>query len=156
MKKFVFTLILFATVCVVLGSIKAFDTIEEFNFISKSNPTVQGNSVQPVKYHDCITENDFPDGYLLYTHEITNQDSHWDILKVNESVKKYGHSLDSTVKNLSTVDAHNFIHQAFQKAKNIVAEDSISDIQKHYQGEIMRICYDRDRYLNQNNTITRL
>jgi len=51
---------------------------------------------------------------------------------------------------LSTVDAHDFIHQAFQKAKNAIGNKDISDIQKHYHFEIMRICYDSDKSLNQN------
>ena len=95
-------------------------------------------------------ESDFPNGYPLYSKQLKNEDVDWYFTKVNESAKKYGKSLDSTLKNLSTVDAHDFIHQAFQKAKNAIGNKDISDIQKHYHFEIMRICYDSDKSLNQN------
>nr|WP_297782624.1 hypothetical protein [uncultured Allomuricauda sp.] len=153
MKKIVFTSILLATVFIVLGGMNAFQKIESLNFASKSDSNME-EPVYTVKYNDFITEVDFPDGYSLDTMEATNHVD-WNFLKVNESVKKYGNSLDSTLKNLNTLDAHNFIHQAFNKAKSAVSKSDISDIQKYYHCEIMRVCYDRDRSLNQS-TIRRL
>lgn len=150
MKKLLLTSVLLATVFMVLGSMNVFKRMETFSIASETNSKIGSNPVKQVKYDDCISEEDFPKGYLLYTHELTNQHSDWDIVKVNESVQKYGKSLDSTLKNLSTVDAHEFIHQAFQKAKKAVEDENTSDIRKHYHGEIMRICYNRDKHLNQN------
>ncbi|MDF0717801.1 hypothetical protein PY092_16680 [Muricauda sp. 334s03] len=149
MKKLLLTSILLATVFAVLGSMDAFQKMEGIN-VAETNSNLGAPPVHSVKYDDCITESDFPDGYTVYTHDITNQHSDWDIMKVNESIQKYTKSLDSTLKNLNTVDAHEFIHQAFQKSKSAVETENISNIQKHYHGEIMRICYAKDKQLNQN------
>lgn len=150
MKKILLTSVLLLTLLIVLGGMNAFESLEGIYMVSDKNLNIQTTAVQHAKYDDCITKNDFPEGYLLYTHEITNQHSDWDIEKVNQSVQKYSESLDSTLKNLSTVDAHEFIHKAFQKAKSDVENNDVSDIRKHYHGEIMRICYTRDKLLNQN------
>lgn len=152
MKKLLFTSVLLATVFVVLSSMDVFQKMEGINVASETNSKadITPTSVHVVKYVDCITENDLPEGYAIYTHDISNHHSDWDIMKVNESIEKYAKSLDSTLKNLNTVDAHEFIHQAFEKSKNVVKNEDISDIQKHYHGEIMRLCYTRDKQLNQN------
>ncbi|WP_127138710.1 hypothetical protein [Flagellimonas oceanensis] len=149
MKKLLLTSVLLATVFVVLGSMDAFQRIEGIN-VAETNSNAGFTPVHSIKYNDCIGEDDFPEGYLIFTHEITNQHTDWDIIKVNESVQKYAKSLDSTLKNLNTVDAHEFIHQAFQISKDAVDTEHISDIQKHYHGEIMRMCLARDKQLNKN------
>jgi len=150
MKKLLLISILLVMVFLVYGGMNVVQKIEGIEMVSDNNVSTHTPEVQFAKYDDCITENDFPDGYLLYTHEITNQHSGWDIEKVNESAQKYSKSLDSTLKNLSTVDAHEFIHKAFLKAKSDVENGNVSEIRKHYLGEIMRLCYNRDRLLNQN------
>jgi len=147
MKKLLLTSVLLATVFTVLSNMNVFQKMEAIN-VTETNSNV--SATHSVKYDDCITEDDFPESYLLYTHDITDQHSDWEIMKVNESIQKYVKSLDSTIKNLNTVDAHEFIHQAFQKSKNAVETENISSIQKHYHGEIMRICHSRDKQLNQN------
>ncbi len=153
MKKLLLTSILLAIVFITLSAMNAFQEMQGIDFTSKTNSKEQMESVYVVKYDDCITENDFPEGYLVSKNENTGQDVDWNIMKVNQSIKKYRKSLDSTLKNLNTVDAHDFIHQTFQKAKSSMANDDISDIQRHYLSGIMRICYDSDKHLNQN-TVT--
>nr|WP_321410982.1 hypothetical protein [uncultured Allomuricauda sp.] len=155
MKKLILIPILLATLAVVFGGMNAYQKTEDINMATKAHHEIQVNPVRVAKYDDCILEGDFPEGYLFFTHDITYEHSNWDIIKVNESIEKYRKSLDSTLKNLSTVDAHDFIHQAFLKSKNAVENKDISVIQKHYHGEIMRICYARDQHLNQN-TIERI
>lgn len=150
MKKLLLTYILLATVFIVIGGMNALAKIQGIYEASNDKVNNPTTSFQFAKYEDCITKEDFPDGFLLYTHELTNPDANWDIEKVNESVQKYGKSLDSTIKNLSTVDAHEFIHQTFIKSKSALATDSISDIKKHYHSEMMRLCFTRDQLLNQN------
>ena len=150
MKKLLLTSILLTTVFIVIGGMNALDKIQGIHAASNDKVNNQTTSFQSPKYDDCITKRNFPDGFLLYTHELTNPQANWDIEKVNESVQKYGKSLDSTIKNLSTVDAHEFIHQTFNKAKSALATDSISDIKKHYHAEMMKLCYTRDKLLNQN------
>ncbi|MBO0329029.1 hypothetical protein [[Muricauda] lutisoli] len=112
------------------------------------------DTIYAVKYDDCIKESDFPIDYSMHSKEVKDHVD-WSIKKVNESVNRFGESMNSTLKNLNTVDAHEFIHQTFQKAKSAFTDNAISDIQKHYQCEIMRICYDSDRSLN-GNTVGRL
>ncbi len=153
MKKIVITSILLATVFIVLGGMNAFQKIESLNFASKSDSDRE-ERVYTVKYNDCIKDIDFPDGHSI-NNKLETSHVEWNLMKVNQSVKKYGKSLDSTLKNLNTLDAHGFIHQTFRKAKSAVTNNDISDIQKYYHCEIMRICYDRDRSLNQS-TIRRL
>lgn len=150
MKKLLLTSVLLATVFIVIGGMNALNKIQGIYEASNDKINNQTTSFQSAKYEDCITKDDLPDGFLLYTHELTNPHANWDIEKVNESVQKYGKSLDSTIKNLSTVDAHEFIHHTFNKAKSALATDSISDIKKHYHAEMMKLCYTRDKLLSQN------
>ena len=150
MKKLVLTFVLLASVFIVMGSINAISNMEHFNFISKTGPKAPVESVYSTKYDDCITKEDLPEGFGLYTHQLTDQHAAWDYKKVSQSAKKYGASLDSTLKNLSTVDAHDFLHKTFQNAKSAVMDDDVSPIQKHYHYEIMRMCLERDKHLNQN------
>ena len=151
MKKLPLTLILLATIFIVMGSMKAFQRMEEINFTSKSNSTFKGGPTPKAKYHDCISEEDIPEDYYLYTKKTANQELDWDIIKVNKSLKKHRDSMEVTLKNLSSIDAHNFLHHTFQKSKAALANKDISDIQKHYHFEIMRFCYESDKSLNQNS-----
>ncbi|MBW8243418.1 hypothetical protein K1F50_11450 [Muricauda oceani] len=150
MKKFSLTLILLATMAIVLGGMYAFQGIDRLDFISKAKPPIQTDTVYAAKYNDCITEQDLPDGFATFTHDITHQYLQLQYDKVNESARKYGISLDSTLKNLSTVDAHDFIHKTFKDARNAAEKEGISEIQRHYQFEIMRMCLEKDRRLNKN------
>ncbi|AEM69698.1 hypothetical protein Murru_0648 [Allomuricauda ruestringensis DSM 13258] len=146
MKRLLLTSVLLASVFITLSGMNAFQKMEDINFNSKE----QMESVYAVKYDDCITESDFPEGYLSINQD-ADQDVDWNIMKVNQSINKYRKSLESTLKNLSTVDAHDFIHQTFQKAKSSMENDNTSEIQKHYFSGIMWICYDKDKDLNQNS-----
>ncbi|MCK0160602.1 hypothetical protein [Allomuricauda sp. F6463D] len=148
MKKIVFTSILLATVFIVLKDIDAFQKIEEIKIVSTSNSELK-KSIYTVKYEDCIHKSGFPDNDALFSNE-TSADVAESFVKVDASLKKYKKSLDSTIKNLSVVDAHDFIHQTFKKTRIAIANKNISDIQKHYYFGIMQICYDSDKYLNQN------
>ncbi|WP_127140064.1 hypothetical protein [Flagellimonas marinaquae] len=149
MKKIIITSILLVTFFVLLGSINAISNMEQFNMISKTGTKVAVESVYSAKYDDCITEDDFPKGFGLYTLQLTDQHLSWDYKKVSETARKYGVSLDSTLKNLSTVDAHDFIHKTFLNSKKVVMSEDTSPIQKHYHYEIMRMCLERDKHLNQ-------
>ncbi|WP_437398061.1 hypothetical protein [Flagellimonas lutimaris] len=151
MKNIVITSILLATLFIVMGGMDVFQRMERISFVSKADSNILVDTIYAVKYDDCIKESDFPNGYPLHSEQMKSEDEDWYFTKVNESARKYGKSLDSTLKNLSTVDAHDFIHQTFQKAKNAITDNDISEIQKHYHCEIMRICYDSDRSLNQSS-----
>ena len=151
MKKIVITSILLATVFIVLGGMDAFQRIKDINFVSKGNSNIQMNTNYTVKYDDCITKKDF--SAIIYSEDAAKKTDPYinrNLIKVDESAKEFAKSLNLTLKDLSTVDAHDFIHQTFQKAKSAIGNKDISDIQKHYYFEIMRICYDSDKSLNQN------
>lgn len=151
MKKILLSSVIMASLFIVMGSMNAFQKMEQLSFISKSNATFKGESTPKPKYHDCISEEDFPEDYFLYTKKITDQQLDWDIIKVNKCLENYRESMESTLQNLSAIDAHDFIHQAFQKSKAaIINNKDTSKIQKHYHFEIMRICFDSDQSLNQN------
>ncbi|MER3374401.1 MAG: hypothetical protein RIM83_07155 [Allomuricauda sp.] len=105
------------------------------------------DSLYATKYKDCITLGDFPEGTLANDNLIIEND--WDLLKVNASINRYGQSLDLTIKNLNAIDAHNFLHQEFERSKNVMSNSGdLSWIRVHYHREIMRICYDNDKSLN--------
>lgn len=72
----------------------------------------------------------------------------WDMLKVNSSIQRFRLSMDSTLKNLSSIDAHNFIHKEFERSKTLLQEENLTEIRRYYHCEIMRICFDSDRQLN--------
>ncbi|MFD2101609.1 hypothetical protein [Flagellimonas iocasae] len=105
------------------------------------------DSLYSAKYRDCIMQSDFPEGSFSNDKIIIEND--WDLMKVNSSINRYGQSLDSTIKNLNAIDAHNFLHHEFERSKNtILNSKDLSWIRAHYLREIMRICYDNDRLLN--------
>jgi len=105
------------------------------------------DSLYSAKYRDCITLRDFPKGtFDSNTLAIKND---WDLMKVNASINRYGQSLDSTIKSLNAIDAHDFLHQEFERSKNtLINSPDLSWMRTHYHREIMRICYDNDRSLN--------
>lgn len=155
MKKLILTSTLLATLAVVFGGMNAFQSKDRFSFISKTGTPANPEPILMVKYNDCITQEDLPKRHFLFTHQITHQHLEPEYSKVNESARKYGMSLDSTLKSMSTVDAHDFIHKSFQDAKSEASREDISEMQRHYQFEIMRMCLDKDKHLNQN-TIGRI
>ncbi len=112
-----------------------------------SNASNNADSLYATKYKDCITQSDFPEG--SFTDNNVTIENDWDLLKVNASINRYGQSLDLTIKSLNAIDAHNFLHQEFERSKNVITNSSnLSWIRKHYHQEIMRICYDNDKSLN--------
>ncbi|WP_375325286.1 hypothetical protein [Flagellimonas sp. GZD32] len=145
MKKLLFPTILITGVFAVVGSMKSFYVDAQNNRINNSLIT----QTYSAKYKDCIDKEDLPVDYHPTADSVTIKRD-WDIAKVNASIEKYGKSMDSTVKSLNAIDAHDFVHKEFQRSKNILADSGLSEIRKHYHCEIMRICYDSDRSLNQS------
>ena len=142
---------LFISSLLVLGAFALWGPINAFQ---KRNVTAtyssfdhNVDSLYSAKYQDCIMLSDFPEG--TFAGDALTIESDWDLMKVNSSINRYSQSLDSTIKSLNTIDAHNFLHQEFERSKNtIINSKDLSWIRKHYYREIMRICYDNDRALN--------
>ncbi|MEC7265005.1 MAG: hypothetical protein VXW38_14795, partial [Bacteroidota bacterium] len=99
------------------------------------------------KYEDCISQVELPKIFQFPIDQLNNKRD-WNIIKVDASLKRYGKSLDSTIRSLNYIDAHNFIHQEFQRSKDAFLNNDVSDIKKYYHCEIMRMCYNSDRLLN--------
>lgn len=151
MKKLSFTSAILVILFIVMGSMNAFQKIERISFESKAVNNLPIDGEATIKYNDCITEIDSPDELHGHARKLHDQYLDSSLSKIDVCVKKFGKSMDSTLKNLSTVDAHEYIHQSFEKSKNTIAGNNISDIQKYYHLEIMRICYERDKSLNHNS-----
>ena len=145
MKKLLFSSMLLASAFAVLGGINVFDEIENGKSIKGMDRSILTN--YSAKYKDCILEKDLPEDFQREVYN-NSQKTDWDTKKVNASIKKYSKSLDSTLKNLSSIDAHDFIHKEFERSKNSILKDDLTEIRKHYHLEIMRICYDSDKTLN--------
>ncbi|MEO9511940.1 MAG: hypothetical protein ABJN84_11320 [Flavobacteriaceae bacterium] len=101
------------------------------------------------KYADCIQEANF---LTHVNHELREypieQKEVLDVLLKN--LERYQRSLDFTVKNLNTIDAHEFLHNEFEKSKRLIQKDKTSEIQGFYFSKAMEICYSLDKSLNQD------
>ena len=145
MKKLLFSSMLLASAFAVLGGMNALHEIKGIGDTEKIEQNISNN--YSAKYKDCISQTDFPQNYQFPV-DLPSSKRDWNTLKVDASLKRYGQTLDSTIRNLNSIDAHNFIHQEFQRSKAIFQNKDISDIRKYYHCEIMRMCYDSDRFLN--------
>ncbi len=142
MKKILLLTSLLAGAFAVLGGIDAFHGERGVDDTTVSNDGTP--AIYAAKYKDCIGKEDFPES--LASDEGTNND--WDIQKVDNSLAKYKSSMETATKNLNYIDAHNFIHQEFLRSKDYLLNRELSEIQKHYHREVMRMCYDTDKALN--------
>jgi hypothetical protein len=145
MKKLLFSSMLLASAFAVLGSMNAFRAIGKFDDSKSINKTISTN--YSAKYQDCISHDDFPQDFKSIANH-PNNSWDWSTLKVDASLKRYHSSLDSTIRNLNSIDAHNFIHQEFERSKSMLGNENLSEIRKYYHCEIMRMCHDSDRSLN--------
>ncbi len=99
------------------------------------------------RYSDCISMKDISN---IEAKEIDIPLEQKNILfdEVDMQLKKYSSSLDSTIKNLNTIDAHKFLHSEFKRSKKQISTDSLSAIKVYYHRGIMSICHERDKMLN--------
>ncbi len=145
MKKIILLTSLLAGAFAILGGIDAFHGEREVVDTAVSNDGM--STIYAAKYKDCIDQEDFPENYAS---EANNGEAHneWDIEKVENSLVKYKISMETATKNLNYIDAHNFIHQEFQRSKGYLQNKELSEVQEHYHRKIMQICYDNDKALN--------
>ncbi|MEZ4811488.1 MAG: hypothetical protein R2819_14105 [Allomuricauda sp.] len=139
MKKLIYPIIFIAGVFVLWAPMNAFQDRNLFKMASVS----RGEAVQDysAKYKDCISKDSFSSQNTLQINSLDYQ-------KVGDALKKYEQTLVYTLKNLSSIDAHNFLHQEFQRSKDTVFNQDLSELQLYYHNEIMRICFEKDRLLN--------
>ncbi|WP_420320176.1 hypothetical protein [Flagellimonas sp.] len=149
MKKIILPFCLIALISIALLSMNKFSP--KINFSGATDTEKSENPEHQIKYSDCI---DMGSMYVLdsenpYMQMIQQNELYGEI---NQCLRKYQQSLDSTIKNLNSIDAHEFLHNEFERCKNQIDSDSLSAIKVFYHKGIMEICYDRDKKLNSIST----
>lgn len=117
------------------------------SFSKVLSPQESNNSDYSKKYADCINEGDFLNHYDSKSGEYSDEQEGV-FEEINMSLEKYRHSLDSTIKNLNTIDAHEFLHREYEKSKVLIQKDKSSKIKRYYHTKAMEICYTKDKSLN--------
>ncbi|MGX1929805.1 hypothetical protein [Flagellimonas sp. 2504JD4-2] len=145
MKKIVLPFCFIALISIGLLSMNKFPPKIDFSETLSSEKSKTPE--HQIKYSDCINIDDVSN---LDFGNIDMQTLQNDVLfeDINQCLEKYELSLDSTIKNLNTIDAHEFLHNEFLRCKKLMDTDSLSAIKKYYNKGIMNICYDRDKKLN--------
>ncbi|WP_190809605.1 hypothetical protein [Flagellimonas sp. S3867] len=145
MKKIILPFCFIALISIGLLSMNKFPP--KFNFSEVLDQKKSKATEHSIKYSDCIE--------MAEISKFTAQDTDVQVIRgdvlfdeINLCLEKYQRSLDSTVKNLNTIDAHKFLHSEFLRCKNQLNSDSLSVIKAYYHKGIMSLCYDRDKALN--------
>lgn len=154
MKKVVLPLFLVLLISAGLLSMDTFSgkrsLSEVFNFETKHT------TEHATKYSDCIDHQDEFSNAKFGLSQFP-EDQRPLVKEINLCLEQYRQSLDSTIKNLSTIDAHEFLHNEYARCKTEIGYDSISEIKEYYHLGMMKICYDRDRALNtESDTLAKL
>ncbi|MEX0360024.1 MAG: hypothetical protein AB3N10_03455, partial [Allomuricauda sp.] len=98
------------------------------------------------KYSDCIDSLDL--SKHLTKQPQSNLEGSLTFGEMDSSLKKYRQSMDSVVNNLTALEAHQFLHAAYNKYRNTLQSDSLSEAKTYYLLGAMRICYQLDKSLN--------
>ncbi|MCL6264986.1 hypothetical protein [Flagellimonas myxillae] len=147
MKKSVLFICLIAMVSLGLASLGMFP--------EKVPPTItfwtRGKRVpdQATKYSDCIDSLELS-GFLINQPKTAPKDSAASN-QMDQSLKKYGASMDSVVDNLNSTEAHQFLHAAYKKYKDALGTDSLSKANTYYHIGAMQICYHLDKSLSSSS-----
>ncbi len=145
MKKVVLLISLVALVSLGLVSISFFPGKVPLPGMLQSN--IPHTTDYTTKYSDCIDLLDLATFSKDSLHH-TAMDQTLVLEELNSSLHKYQQSLDSAIKNLNALDAHQFLHAEFKRCKEAIQSDSLSAIKTYYILGTMQICYDLDTSLN--------
>ncbi|PWL38059.1 hypothetical protein DKG77_07130 [Flagellimonas aquimarina] len=109
------------------------------------------------KYSDCVAKSDYLQFFDATRTDVPKEEEIF-IEEIDLCLENYQRSLNSTIKNLNAIDAHEFLHSEYLRCKIKISTGSLSEIQKYYHRGIMQICYDKDRFLNlgSNGNVTKL
>ena len=142
MKKVLFLFSLFAISFAVLGGIGKLGTeLADEPISGDGRPTAY-----IAKYRDCIDLDDFPKNPVLEI-TVTDLTSH-DSSELGSEIKKYRKGLEEAVKNLNHIEAHHHIHREFQGSLSKLGQVGLSQQQRIYYLETMRLCFESDKALN--------
>lgn len=148
MKRLIVVLPLVALSCVCLLHMSA-SKANPFSFstISQTPDTV---SKSGIGYEDCIQKESIAtlETFLRQENRLPKGQS---LSQIDIQIKKYQISLDSTIQNLSTIDAHSFLHNEYKRCKSLVVSSESTPIQTYYHFKIMESCYERDKALNESS-----
>lgn len=141
MKKVVVLMAGFALCYAVLGGFNPKQAGWEFDFFSSTDRNENPNYV--AKYRDCITLEDFPHGLVMDKRETERVQN-----GRQEALAEYSRQLGATLRNLNHLEAHNHIHQEFQRSRERLLQPGLKEAQRIFQIQIMNLCYERDKALN--------
>ncbi|UII74972.1 hypothetical protein LV716_11960 [Flagellimonas sp. HMM57] len=145
MKKVVFSFCFVITVCIVLLSTDSLPSGISFyhTFDFKNNKLEEYDT----KYSDCIHDTDLSQFSPVDISQLLKKQPTLH-KEMNRCLSQYKNTLDDTIKNLNTLDSHEFLHKEYQRSKNKISNNSLSEIKTYYHLGIMRICYEKDKELN--------
>ena len=98
------------------------------------------------KYSDCLHETDLSQFSSVDINQLLKEQPIL-LKEMNRCLEQYKYTLDSTIKNLNTLDSHEFLHKEYQRSKDKISTNSLSDIKTYYHLCIMRVCYEKDKDL---------
>ncbi|MEM9078376.1 MAG: hypothetical protein AAGC43_15135 [Bacteroidota bacterium] len=148
MKRLLIVLPLAALSCVFLLHKNA-NQDNPFSFeVVSQKPENISNSI--IKYEDCIQKES-----LTELKTFLKRENRWpfgeNLTQIDIQIERYRVSLDSTIQNLNSIDAHSFLHMEFRRCKERILTTEISPIQAYYHLNIMEACYSKDKELNESS-----
>ncbi|MEM9363917.1 MAG: hypothetical protein AAGA43_14855 [Bacteroidota bacterium] len=148
MKRLIVILPLVALSCICLLHMNA-NKSNPFSFGAVSQ-TPNRVSKSGFKYEDCIQKESLTSFEVFLRRENRLPDGE-NLSQIDFQIKKYQRSLDSTIQNLSTIDAHSFLHNEYKRCKSLILSSERTPIQTYYHFKIMESCYEKDKALNESS-----
>lgn len=145
MKKVLFLIVGFALGYAVLGGFEPTRQNWDFDFFSSNDQ--RDSSAYVAKYRDCIAVEDFPPVQGMETFQ-GKGDTSRKTMGHQGAVAEYARQMGATLRNLNHLDAHNHIHQEFQRSKDSLLQPGLGEAQRLYHLQIMDLCFENDKALN--------
>ena len=148
MKRLIIVLPLAALTCVFLLRLNG-DNKNPFS-LNSNLPIADKESNDEIKYEDCIQH----ESLVAITHFLEREGRlpvGISLKEIDIQIQKYQASLDSTITNLSSIDAHSFLHKEYGRCKELILSAELSNLQTYYHLKIMEACYTKDKDLNESS-----
>lgn len=150
MKKLSLVLVVITLGCVLLVSMGLKDDMGYTDKTSLNLSRVESD--YDAKYKECISAKDVSD-LIGAEAEYVNHLPGEIITEISKHVADYEASMESTINGLNTIDAHNFLHDEYQRCRTLYSQKGQSKLKKYYYLKIMRSCYVRDKKLNLSSEV---
>ena len=148
MKRLILVLPLAALTCVFVLFINA-EKASPFS-LKVVTQTQEKKLEEGVKYEDCIQKETIVT-FRVFLKRENRLPVGQDVTQIDSQIEKYRESLDSTIHNLSSLDAHSFLHNEFKRCKTVILSSELSNLQTYYHLKIMEACYEKDKELNESS-----